>query len=92
MGFDEDPKTKKIHIYGDYLNTKLHKKIWINNLPIYYYTKPISQMFSEITKSGLKVTRIIEPKAIPRTKKYDKDYWKLNQKIPSFIIFETKKT
>lgn len=91
IGFDKGSGGGKLHIYGDYLNVRLHKKKWVENISLYYYTKPVSQMFSEIVESGLTVTKIIEPKAIPETKKYDKEYWELNQKIPNFIIFEAKK-
>ena len=91
MGFNKNPKTGKIEIYGDYLNTRVHKEVWMKNIEIFYYTKSISKMYQEIVSSGLRVLDVLEPKAISETKRYDQDYYKINQKIPNFIIFETQK-
>jgi ubiquinone/menaquinone biosynthesis C-methylase UbiE len=91
LGFQKDQKTGKQKIYGDYLHTVLHHETWMDGMDILFYSKSISQMFKEVTEAGLTVIDMVEPKAIPLTKKFDKDYWEANQKIPNFIIFETKK-
>ncbi len=91
LGFAQDHKTGKQHIYGDYLNTVLHQETWMKSIPIYYYSKPVSDMFNAVISAGLVVQALYEPKAIPETKGYDPEYWEINQKIPNFIIFETKK-
>lgn len=91
LGYEKSNKGCKQIIYGNYLNTTIHKEVWVTDSSLYFYTKPISKMFKEITNSGFIVTDIDEPKAIPETKKYYYNYWLKNQKIPSFIIFECVK-
>ncbi len=91
MGFQNNPDTGKLEIYGNYLDTTEHEEIWMNKLIISFYTKPISIMYKELIKAGFIVKDMVEPKAIKETKKYDEAYWKINQFIPNFIIFECLK-
>lgn len=91
IGYNKDPETGKQVIYGDYLNTVMHSEIWMKQMEVSSYTRPISKMFRELTAGGFSVLDILEPKAVEETKKYDIDYWEVNQKIPNFIIFECQK-
>jgi len=91
MGFEKDPKTKKVDIHGDYLGTILHEEVWNNGMEISYFTKPISLMFKEIRNAGFLVNALEEPKAIDEAKEHDMGYWEIKQKIPDFVIFECQK-
>lgn len=91
MGFDKDEKTGKTKIFGDYLNVKAHTEIWMNRIEVTHFTRPIYLMFRAIVKAGFTVKDLYEPKAIPETKKYDPEYFEINQRIPNFIIWRCLK-
>jgi ubiquinone/menaquinone biosynthesis C-methylase UbiE len=91
LGYKSDPKTGKSEVWGDYLNLVLHKEIWMKKIDAYFYTRPLSEMFREIVRARFRVLDIVEPRPIVETKQYDEEYWKIHQKIPSFVIFECKK-
>ena len=63
----------------------------MSSMEISSYSRPISLMFKELIAGGFEILDVLEPKAIEDTKKYDMDYWLVNQKIPNFIIFECRK-
>lgn len=92
LGYQKDPQTGETRIFGDYLNTQVHHMKWMKNMDISFYTKPISEMFQEVTDAGLQVINIMEPKAIAEAQRVDRTYWEINQKIPNFIIIKAIKT
>jgi len=91
MGFDRDQETGKTKILGDYLNVRSHSEIWMNKIEVTHYTRPLYLMFRAIVNAGFVVQDMYEPKATEEAKKYDLEYWKVNQKIPNFIIWKCTK-
>ena len=89
--FEKDRKTGKQKIYGDCLNIKKVTETWMKSLTVTLYPRSITEMFRPLFKAGFEVVDIYEPKAIEETKKYDMEYYLVNQKIPNFVIFEVKK-
>lgn len=91
MGYDRESKTGKQIIYGDYLNVKIHNEVWMKSMEISCYSRPLSMMLRDLVTAGFEILDMLEPKAIEETKKYDLDYWEVNQKIPNLVIFECRK-
>ncbi len=91
LGYKKDKKTKKIEIYGDYLNVRKIKDVWFNNFKVTYYHKPFSSIIKDILKSKFKIIDCIEPRPLDSAKKIDLEFWKKASKLPLFIIFKLQK-
>lgn len=92
LGYKKHKKdSSKYQIFGDYLNFQEINYKLFNKLDIVYYNRPISQMFSEIRKSGLQVIDFIEPKPMHESKTIKPDFYETYSKIPLFLIFEVMK-
>jgi len=91
VSFQRDPKTGKQEIFGDCHNVVELTETWMKSLTVTMYPRSITNMFRPLIAAGFKVIDLYEPKAIGATKKYDIDYYEVNQRIPNFIIFECVK-
>jgi SAM-dependent methyltransferase len=75
-------------IYGDYLTSrKINDKLF-GRLDIEYYHKSISQIFSVIKESGMKIHNLIEPRPIEESRAIKIDFYETYSKIPLFLIIE----
>jgi SAM-dependent methyltransferase len=78
-------------VYGDYLTPRPVADLLFGKIEIVHYHKPISQMFQEIQKSGMKINQIVEPLPIPQSRRDKLDFYEVYSRIPLFIIFEIEK-
>ena len=92
LGYKKNKKTKKIEVYGDYLNIRKINDVWFDNFKVTYYHKPFSSIIKDILKSKFKIIDCIEPKPLNSAKKINLEFWKKASKIPLFIIFKLQKT
>lgn len=91
LGYKKYPKTKKFEIYGDYLSTRLIDDVWFDDFHVKYYHRSLESIMADILKSGLRLTKFLEPKPIEEAKKEDYVFWAIHQKIPTFLIIEMQK-
>ena len=89
--YKKDKRTKKIELYGDYLNIRKINDIWFGNFKVTYYHKPFSSIIKDILKSDFNIVDCIEPKPLESSKKIDFEFWKKSSKLPLFIIFKLHK-
>jgi SAM-dependent methyltransferase len=75
-------------VYGEYLNTKKIDDIWFGELKVTYYNRSISSMFKDIKESPFQLQDFLEPKPIEATLDVDKNFYKIHNTIPLFIVFE----
>lgn len=84
----KNKKTKQTKIIGDY---STHRSKTPEYWDVTDWHKPISEMFKEITGSGLEVINIVEPKPLKEMAKTSPlDYSRL-LKVPEFLVFKLKK-
>ncbi|HMQ02009.1 MAG TPA: class I SAM-dependent methyltransferase [Candidatus Doudnabacteria bacterium] len=91
LGYYKDRITEKSVVVGDYLNSRKINDVWFGDFKVTYYHKPLSEIFSEIIKSGFEILDFIEPKPEVAVKKKKKIFWDTHSKIPLFMLFELKK-
>ncbi len=53
--------------------------------------RPLSLLMKDIVLSGFELLDIVEPVALDESKKENKKFWEIHQKIPEFMIFELEK-
>ena len=78
-------------VFGDYLNTRKIDDIWFNEFKVSYYHRPLSEIISDIIKSGFTISDFIEPKPLKSVAKEKPNFYDIHSKIPLFMIFELKK-
>lgn len=78
-------------IYGDYLTTRAIEDKLFGQLDITYYHKSISQIFLDVSRSGLILSDLLEPLPQIETKTTKPDFYYTYAKIPLFLIFELSK-
>jgi SAM-dependent methyltransferase len=78
-------------VYGDYLTPRPISDLLFGKIEIVHYHKPISQMFLEIQKSGMKINKIVEPLPTLESRREKLDFYEVYSRIPLFVIFETEK-
>jgi len=91
MGFERDKNEMEVVVHGDYLNERKISDKWFGSMEVTFYSKPISQIFREVTESGFRIVNFLEPKAIDEAKEKAKGFWTIHQKIPMFMMFELMK-
>lgn len=91
LGYTKDLETKEVEVLGDYLNTYKVETVWFKDFPVSFFHRPLESMFDDILSSDLRLRKILEPKAVEKTKEIDPRFYKIRQKIPIFIIFELQK-
>lgn len=84
-------KSGEINVFGDYLNTRKIDDIWFNEFKVSYYHRPISEIISDIIKSGFVISDFVEPKPLKLVIKENPNFYEVHSKIPLFMIFELKK-
>lgn len=90
MGYQNNgPKEGKI--FGDYLTTRKVSDVLSDDFKVTYYHRPISEMISDILKSGFIVSDFIEPKPLKSVLKVKPEFYKIYSKIPMYVIFEIRK-
>lgn len=90
MGY-EKYRTGKCKVLGDYLNTRKIHDIWFNEFKVSYYHRPLSEIISDIIKSGFVISDFIEPKPQKAALKEKPNFYSYHTKIPLFMIFELTK-
>lgn len=75
-------------IYGDYLTTRAVEDKLFGQLDITYYHKSISQIFLDISRSGLVLSDLLEPLPQIETRTIKPDFYYTYSKIPLFLVFE----
>lgn len=91
VGYKDYKGSENYEVFGDYLG--LYKR-QVNVAPgmiISNYHRPLSVIIKEIRSTGFELLDIIEPKALPESKKQDHKFWAIHQKITEFMIFELRK-
>jgi SAM-dependent methyltransferase len=91
VGYKDYTNTKKYQIFGDYLSLYTRKVCVAPGLTVINYHRPLSLILKEIRSSGFELLDLVEPKAIPESKKQDPKFWAIHQKITEFMIFELRK-
>jgi ubiquinone/menaquinone biosynthesis C-methylase UbiE len=91
MGYTKNKKNKTCKVYGNYLNTMKIRAHWYNQLVVYYYHRPLSDIVQDIVKAKFQIIDFLEPKSTLQAKEKDKCFWEIHQKIPLFMIFELRK-
>jgi len=90
MGY-EKYESGESKIFGDYLNTRKIDDIWFNEFKVSYYHRPLSEIISDIIKSGFVISDFVEPKPLKSIIKEKPNFYDIHSKIPLFMIFELKK-
>ncbi len=78
-------------VFGDYLTTKKINDVLSKDFKVSYYHRPISEIISDIIKSGFIISDFIEPKPLKSVIKIKPDFYKIYSKIPLYMIFELRK-
>jgi SAM-dependent methyltransferase len=88
LGYNKNKKNDNVYeIFGDYLTSRPIDDTLFGKLEITHHHKSISTMFQQITKSGLLINQILEPKPIPESLKLKPDFYYVYSKIPLFMIW-----
>jgi SAM-dependent methyltransferase len=87
LGYDK-LKDKEPIIYGDYLNNTKLTDVWFGDFEVEYYHKPFGEIIPEIIKSKFVIADFVEPKPTKQFESIDPKAYKVNNKIPLFMIFE----
>lgn len=91
LGFKDFKDTDRCEIYGDYFDSRSFDVRLNNVLTVANCHRPLSLLIRDIVNSGFEVLDIVEPKALEESKKENKTFWEIHQRIPEFMIFEAKK-
>lgn len=87
FAFITDKKSSQVKIIGDYLRTKKLFDALGKTARVTTWHKPMSEITGEISKSGLLIVKIVEPKPLISMRKISpKDFFKL-ERIPFALIF-----
>src|SRR3989344_1668750 len=85
-------KSGESKVFGDYLTTrKINDVLSSEGFKVSYYHRPISELISDIIKSGFIISDFIEPKPLKSVLKVRPEFYKIYSKIPLYMIFELKK-
>lgn len=90
LGFEKYNSGER-KVFGDYLNTRKITAVFFNDFKVSYYHRPLSKIISDIIKSGFAIKDFIEPKPLRSVIKEKPGFYKVNSKIPLFMIFELRK-
>ena len=90
MGYKKDG-LEEGNVLGDYLTTRKVNDILSEDFKVSYYHRPISEMISDIVKSGFIISDFIEPKPLKSVLKVKPEFYKIYSKIPMYVIFEIRK-
>ncbi len=91
LGYKKFPGTQNFEVYGDYLNTRLVDDVWFDEFHVRYYHRSLESIMTDVLRSGMQLTKFLEPKPVDEAKEEDYVFWAIHQKIPTFIIMEMKK-
>lgn len=91
LGYKKNPKTGEFEIYGDYLNTRLVDDVWFDEFHVRYYHRSLEKVMLDVLRSGMILTKFLEPKPIEQAMHEDYVFWAIHQKIPTFLIMEMQK-
>lgn len=91
VGYKDYKNTKKYQLFGNYLGLYKRKVYVAPGLTITNYHRPLSVIIKEIRNTGFELLDLVEPKALPESKKQDPKFWAIHQKITEFMIFELRK-
>jgi ubiquinone/menaquinone biosynthesis C-methylase UbiE len=89
LGYEQADGDIKVH--GDYFTTRLLQDKWWGYFDVSLYTKPLSEIFSEVKAAGFEISDFLEPRATPEGEKADPMQYARYQKLPLFMIFELRK-
>lgn len=81
----------KSKIFGNYLTTRKINDILSHNFKVSYYHRSISEIISDIIKSGFIISDFIEPKPLKSVLRVKPEFYKIYSRIPLYMIFELKK-
>ncbi|MFA5048094.1 MAG: class I SAM-dependent methyltransferase [Patescibacteria group bacterium] len=90
MGY-EKYESGECRVFGDYLTARKIDDIWFGEFRVSYYHRPLSDIMSDINKSGFYISDFLEPKPLKAAIKKKSNFYKRYMKIPMFMIFELKK-
>ncbi len=82
---------RPMKVYGDYQSTHKIDDRWFGNMEVSYYHRPLAEILLEIGESGFVITDFIEPRPQKLLKKISRDDFEVMNKIPLFMILETRK-
>lgn len=80
-----------VKVYGDYLNKRKIKDVWLGGLEVEFYHQSISDILKEVLNSQFALVSITEPKPLARAEKEDPEFYEIHSKIPQFLIVKLKK-
>lgn len=79
-------------IYGDYFTPRKIKDKWFDNLEVEFYTRPLQDVFADIKASGFELSKFLEPKPIPESKKKFPFFYEKHSRVPTFMIIELRRS
>lgn len=91
FGYKDYKDTKKYQLFGNYLGSYKRTVCVAPGLNITNYHRPLSEIIREFRFAGFELLDIVEPRALPESKKQDHKFWEIHQKITEFMIFELRK-
>lgn len=89
LGYEKGKEGVKV--YGDYLNKRKIKDVWLGGLEVEFYHQSISSILKEVLDSQLTLVSVSEPKPIERAQKEDLEFYEIHSKIPQFVIIKLQK-
>jgi SAM-dependent methyltransferase len=90
MGYSKSKiDSKDYSIYGDYLTTRKVKYDLFGQIPIQFWHRSISTMWSQINSAGFEVVEFREPQPIEESQSKP-DFWEVYSRIPLFAIWKIK--
>lgn len=87
LGYTLNKKSGELKIYGDYFKSRRIEGQFFGKFDVIYYHKSFSQILREIKNSNFYIDNCVEPEPLPEAQQIDNHFWKINQKIPLFVIF-----
>jgi SAM-dependent methyltransferase len=79
--------SKNYKVYGDYLKPRKVNYELFNKIPIEFYHKSISTMFSQIQSAGFEVLEFVEPLPVDDSRSKP-DFYEVYSRIPLFVIWK----
>ena len=80
-----------VKVYGDYLNKRKIKDVWLGGLEVEFYHQSLSDILKEVLDSQFTLVSVSEPKPIARAEKEDPEFYQIHSKIPQFLVIKLQK-